>query len=93
MSSSQHGSATLTNKGASLSEVTDITSAGFWLLVDDREYFVPFDDYPVFRDATVAQIYAVQRLGTDQFYWPELDIDIELGALDKPEAYPLQFKP
>jgi hypothetical protein len=37
-------------------EVTNIGAHGFWLLVDDREYFVPFDDYPVFRQATVSQI-------------------------------------
>lgn len=92
MSSGQHGIATLANKDASFNEVTDIIAAGFWLLVDDREYFVPFDDYPAFREATVAQIYAVQRLGPNQFYWPELDIDIELDALEKPEEYPLQFK-
>jgi len=37
------------------SEVTNVHTTGFWLLVDDREYFVPFEDYPVFREATVAQ--------------------------------------
>ena len=66
---------------------------GFWLLVDDREYFVPFSDYPVFQQATVAQIYAVQRIGPDQFHWPELDADVELGALEAPERYPLQYHP
>ena len=76
----------------SVSEVTDITAKGFWLWVDDREYFVPFDDYPVFLDATVAQIYAVERLGPEQFYWPALDADIELAALETPAHYPLQFQ-
>ncbi|MEK7311598.1 MAG: DUF2442 domain-containing protein [Chloroflexota bacterium] len=87
MASSQPGDAT------SVSEVTNITAHGFWLLVDDREYFVPFADYPVFKTATVAQIYAVQRISPTQFHWPELDEDIELGALEKPEAYPLKFRP
>lgn len=72
-------------------EVTNIGATGFWLLVDDREYFVPFDDYPVFWDATVAQIYAVQRLSPTQFHWPELDADVELEALEYPERYPLMF--
>ena len=75
------------------SEVTSIHTTGFWLLVDDVEYFVPFDDYPVFREATVAQIYAVQRLGSAQFHWPELDADIELEALEHPEQFPLVFRP
>jgi hypothetical protein len=74
------------------SEVTNIHTTGFWLLVDDVEYFVPFDDYPVFRKATIAQIYAVQRLGPTQFHWPELDADIELEALEHPEQYPLVFR-
>jgi hypothetical protein len=56
MSSEEHGVAT------SHSEVTNITNIGFWLLVDDREYFVPFADYPIFKEATVAQIYAVGKL-------------------------------
>ena len=45
------------------SKVTSIGAIGFWLLVDDVEYVVPFSDYPVFQQATVAQIYAVQRQG------------------------------
>jgi hypothetical protein len=76
----------------SVSEVTNITAHGFWLFVDDREYFVPFADYPVFRTATVAQIYAVRRIGPTQLHWPELDADIELDALERPDAYPLKFK-
>ena len=86
MNSSPPGAAT------SHSEVTNITVHGFWLLVDDREYFVPFDDYPVFRTATIAQIYAVRRIGPAQFHWPKLDADIELEALERPEDYPLQFR-
>jgi len=92
MSSNRPGVATLDNSVASY-EVTNISAAGFWLLVDDREYFVPFDDYSGFRVATVTQVYAVERIGPDQFYWPELDIDIELSALEKPDEYPLIFKP
>ena len=76
----------------SLSEVTNIIHLGFWLLVDAQEYFVPFADYPAFRQATVSQIYAVQRLSPTQFYWPELDIDLELEALEHPERFPLIFQ-
>ena len=86
MSSSPPGAA------ISHSEVTNITAHGFWLLADDREYFVPFRDYPVFQNATVAQIYAVRRIGPTQFHWPQLDADIELEALERPEAYPLKFQ-
>ncbi len=73
-------------------EITGIAATGFWLLVHDREYFVPFADYPAFRDATVAQIYHFEQPGPRQFHWPELDADIELDALDHPERFPLQFR-
>ncbi len=74
------------------SEVTGISAIGFWLLVDNREYFVPFNDYPVFKRATITQIYSIQRLSPTQFYWPELDADIELEALKHPESFPLVFQ-
>ena len=74
------------------SEITSIGSTGFWLLVDDKEYFVPFADYPVFKQATVEQIFAMQRIGPDQFHWPDLDADVELEALDHPEQYPLVWR-
>jgi hypothetical protein len=74
------------------SEVTNIEPLGFWVLVDDREYFVPFADYPVFQGAPVRQIFQMQRLSPTQLYWPDLDADIEIESLDQPEHYPLVFK-
>lgn len=74
-------------------EVTNISALGFWLLVDNREYFVPFADYPAFKNATVSQVYDLQFLSPDQLYWPDLDIDIELAALEQPEQFPLTFRP
>ena len=85
-------SSSLPGISISHSEVTNIGSAGFWLLVDDREYFVPFADYPVFKQATVEQIFGVQRLSPSQFHWPALDADVELDALEHPEHYPLVWR-
>ena len=78
--------------GISLNEVTNIEPLGFWVLVDDREYFVPFAVYPVFQGASIQQIFQMQRLSPTQLHWPELDADIELEALGQPEHYPLVFK-
>lgn len=75
--------------GISHSEVTAIGVCGFWLLVDDEEFFVPFDDYPAFRNATVRQVFQFDRLSADQCHWPTLDIDIELDALRNPSRFPL----
>jgi hypothetical protein len=86
---------TLSTPGAatSVAEVTSISALGFWLLVEDREYFVPFDDYPTFRQGTVAQIYYFEHHAPDQIYWPELDVDIDLNALAEPDRFPLSFQP
>ncbi len=73
------------------SEVTNIEKQGFWLLVENREYFVSFTEYPAFTEATLAQIHNVQTLGAGQLYWPDLDIDLEIEALENPERFPLQY--
>lgn len=74
-----------------LSSVSNITEIGFWLLVDNKEYFVPFRYYPAFKRASVEQIFAVKQLSPTQFYWEDIDCDIELAALEKPEQFPLSY--
>lgn len=86
MSSSTPGAPTLA------AEVTGISAVGLWLLLADREYFVPFDDYPEFRSATIAQIYRLENPSPTHLYWPDLDIDIDTNALDTPERFPLVFR-
>lgn len=76
----------------SQNKITNIEVAGFWLLVDDCEYFVSFADYPVFQTATVQAIFAVERTGPRQYHWPSLDADVELDALEHPERFPLVYK-
>jgi hypothetical protein len=78
-------------KNISVSEVSAIGRDGFWVISHDREFFVPFDNYPVFRQATVEQIYAVEEIGPDQLRWEALDVDIEVAALEHPERFPLKF--
>ncbi len=73
-------------------EATSITAIGLWILNRNEEYFIPYADYPAFRQGTVDQIANVEQPAPDQFYWPDLDIDIEAAALDEPERFPLQFQ-
>ncbi len=73
-------------------EVTNISSIGFWVLVGDKEYFVPFADYPAFKEATVAEISAMTQISPSQLRWENLDIDIEIEALEAPENFPLVFR-
>jgi len=70
-------------------EVTNISPHGFWLLIDEREVFASFKDFPWFAAATVRQIAAVQRPSPHHLHWPALDVDLAVESLDHPEEYPL----
>lgn len=86
MKSEQHGTDT------SEAEVTHISAAGLWLLVDSRELFLPFDRFPWFKSAAVGAILNVKRPGAHHLYWPDLDVDLHLGSIEHPEKYPLVAK-
>jgi hypothetical protein len=80
-----------TNISQTSVQVTNIEQDGFWLLTPDGEYYVAFEDYPEFNQATVAQIHNF-RSAPEGCHWPGLDIDIELDALKHPERFPRKFK-
>ena len=48
-----------------------------------------FDQFPWFRAATLAQLFAVELHHGDHLYWPELDVDLDLDRILHPEKYPL----
>ena len=70
-------------------EVTNVSGHGFWLLLDGREIFLAFTDFPWFSDATIHQLSRVQRPSRHHLYWPELDVDLAVESLDQPDRYPL----
>lgn len=72
-------------------EVTQISPNGIWIIVADNEYFMSYEDYPWFKEATVAQIHCVQFQHGFHLRWPDLDIDLELDSLASPEKYPLKY--
>ena len=73
-------------------EVTNISKHGFWLLIHDVEHFLPFEEFPWFRDARINDILDVQLLNPDHLYWPTLDVDLDIKSITAPEAYPLIYK-
>ena len=73
----------------SVVEVTQISSHGFVLLLDNQRRFLSFEDFPWFRDAMVGQIRNVVRPTPQHLYWPDLDVDLAVDSLDHPERYPL----
>jgi hypothetical protein len=79
-------------KRTSDAEVTNISSHGFWLLVAGRELFVPFQTFPLFREAPVRCISNVQLQAPHHLHWPDLDIDLALESIERPEKFPLMSK-
>jgi hypothetical protein len=70
-------------------EVTNVSPQGFRLLLAGRELFVPFAEFPWFRDASIGQITAVEQPSAGHLYWPQLDIDLAVESIDHPHRYPL----
>lgn len=70
-------------------EVTNVSPHGFWLFLGEQEVFVPFSEFPWFRDATIRQIAHVELPSPHHLYWPELDVDLAVESLLHPERYPL----
>lgn len=79
-------------KNISHVEVQDISPHGLWLYVKGREFFMSFKDYPWFKDAKVSEIQNVRLLHDRHLHWPDLDVDLELDALQNPDSYPLIYR-
>jgi hypothetical protein len=82
MKLSQRGESTLA------AEVTNISGFGIWLLVRDREYFLPYDNFPWFLEQPVRAILNVEEPRPGYLHWPDLDIDLSLDIIERPEDYP-----
>lgn len=79
-------------KSTSEIEVTNISAHGIWLYTSGTEHFLPYDEYPWFKDKTVSQIANVEETSPGHYYWPDLDVDLSEKILQNPEAFPLQAK-
>jgi hypothetical protein len=73
-------------------EITHISSYGVWLLAHDEELFMPYDDFPWFKNQTVKSIINVKELSPGHFYWPDIDVDLTLEIINHPERFPLKTK-
>ncbi|OUD16229.1 DUF2442 domain-containing protein [Thioflexithrix psekupsensis] len=71
-------------------EVTNISSHEIWLLTGNKEFFMSYEDFPWFQDATVKDILTVEQPSPNHFYWPNLDIDLSLEIIQNPQHFPLK---
>ena len=72
----------------SAAEVTNISPHGFWLLIDDRELYLPFEQFPWFKMASVEAITTLERPQPDHLRWPQIDVDLTIDSIEHPDRYP-----
>jgi len=82
----------IAGKNTSAVEVTQIDTQGIWILINDKESFLSFGNFPWFKNATVSQIHNVQLLNERYLRWPDLDVDLALESIEHPERFPLVVK-
>ena len=70
-------------------EVANVSPHGFWLLVSDEELFLPFEQFPWFKEAPIGKVFQVELLSKSHLYWPELDVDLAVESIRHPEQFPL----
>lgn len=75
-------------KRTSAVEILNVSASGIWIFVDEHEYFAAFDQFPWFRDATIADILNVEYPHSGHLHWPSLDVDLAVESLAAPEKYP-----
>jgi Protein of unknown function (DUF2442) len=73
-------------------EVLNVSPHRFRLLVQAEELFVPFHQFPWFRDASIAEITNVTLPSSHHLYWSDLDVDLAVESLRHPESFPLISK-
>ena len=78
-------------KNISSVEVLNVSQQGVWILLLDKEYFLPYKEFPWFKDARLRDIQDVRLLHGFHLYWKSLDVDLELESLESLEKYPLKY--
>lgn len=77
---------------SSRAEITNVSTHGLWLLSNDTEYFLSYDDFPWFKDAPLGKILNIEEPSPGHFYWPGLDVDLGTDTIEHPERYPLKSR-
>ena len=44
-----------------------------------------YTDFPRFKNQTVDKIFNVEASSVDNFYWPDMDIDLTIESIEHPE--------
>ena len=76
-------------KSTSKAEVLSISSFGLWILVLEKEYFLPFKEFPWFNVAKVDEVLNIRLESNNHVRWEDLDVDLEISSLTRLEQFPL----
>ncbi len=74
-------------------EVTHVSSHGIWLLTRNKEYFLPFEDFPWFAEAPIKAVLHVVEETPGHFHWPQIDVDLTEEMIAHPRRFPLISTP
>jgi len=86
MSLSTHGMTTLQV------EITNISSYGIWILSNDNELFLSYDEFPWFKDQPLKYILNIEEPIKGHFYWPDIDVDLSIDSINHADRFPLKAK-
>lgn len=73
-------------------EVQNIDLHGLWLFAKGKEYFLPYNDYPWFKNAKITDVLNVQLLHKFHLYWPSLDVDLDLNTIEDTNVPPFIYQ-
>ena len=84
----------LKNHGKNISsvEIVNISEFGLWISIEDKEYFLSFENFPWFKNARINEIHNVELSSGNHLYWSDLDVDLNLDIINSPEKFPLTSK-
>ncbi len=62
------------------------------MLAREKELFLPYEQFPWFKNAPVAAILRVEEPRRGHFFWTDLDVDLTEEIIEHPERFPLMAK-
>ncbi|MHB1678394.1 MAG: DUF2442 domain-containing protein [Sulfuriferula sp.] len=65
------------------------TNKSLGLLVKDEELFVPYSEFPWFKQATIEPVVSIERPRQNHLEWPLPDMDLSLESIRNPDRFPL----
>ena len=79
-------------KSTSEVEILNIDRHGLWLYAKAEEYFLPYEEFPWFKEAKITDILNVELFHDFHLYWPSLDVDLDLNSLENLSETPLIYQ-